>query len=222
MLICVAPIPSTSFPFPIVRSVSFSTSVDGSNISLQSYEDLGEEDNWDPDKLLELSDLVREALKGSISLGDEHFEVFLVVLRAMARGEQFANGMINIIDIESMVLSEQPTKGVTNTIDIDTVKDSHFDKLLQDIQRAPDSKIESKIFQEIQRAADVVETKWRKRFGSAYTKLDHARGEEMLRFGELRDVTLDLNDSNEAVPWIVKNARTIADQEGGLNFIPGE
>jgi len=183
--------------------VSFSHSVDGSNVSMQSYEDLGDEDNWDPDRLLELSDLVREAMKATISLCEEHAEILLVVLRAMVQSEQAPNNTANMIDI-----------GV--------IQDSYFDKLLDDIRHAPDLMMKSKRFQEILRAANVLESKWAKRFRTAYTSLDDIRGDYMLRFGEFRDVTVNIKESEEDGPWVIKNARTIADQEGGLDFTPGE
>jgi hypothetical protein len=171
-------------------------------MSMQSYDDLGDEENWDPDRLLELSDLVRKSLKSSVTLCGEHVEVLLVVLRAMARNEQAPDNTANMIDVK-------------------IVQDSHFDKLLRDIRNAPETVLESPIMEEIQHAAHILEKNWIKRFRSAYMNLDHARGEEMLKFGELRDVTFNPNNIRD-MPWIIKNARTIADQEGGLDFTPGQ
>ncbi len=165
-----------------------------------SCEEAGDKDNWDPDSLLELSDIVRGSLNGATSMSIADEEVLLVILN-------------------SMLDRNQPSK---QTELLKIIKYSRFERLLRSLLMSKDTLAYAPNNQIILITAIELEKKWKQLFKVSYLNLDADRSEDMKNVMALHDVTVKSKEETNDQSGNVKSVQFKAKQEGRHHFKPGE
>ncbi|KAK0623092.1 hypothetical protein B0T14DRAFT_564486 [Immersiella caudata] len=159
------------------------------------------------EKLLELSDSVRESIKltGRFANSDKLGQELLLFLET--------------------ALSEED-RGVP-TITYDTIKIAHLDHLLKDIDHhAAKTGIHSAKTLERVKLASILLRKWQIRFGVHWFELDKRRTLDMMSNGGLRDVSFTPTPTTEKTPaqhtWKFGETAQTGDIEGNSQFRVGQ
>jgi hypothetical protein len=177
-------------------------------MSTKSYEELGEE--WNAETLLEMTNMVREALKFG-RMPNLEKEALADILRFMLIDEQTPR--------------EVPLKLIFY---------SRLDKLLEDLHSFKDRMIkenrDSEIdlrFNEVLSRASSLEYKWQQRFRTAYFCLDSERIKNMMEHGSLQGLLLNPVYKKGLGIWNLDWNKGFAekefpDKEGDLGFHAGQ
>jgi hypothetical protein len=157
--------------------------------------------SFNPEKLLELSDAVRESMKStgwfanSDTLGQE------------------------LLDFLEKALSEEEQGAPTITYE--TIKRAHLDHLLKDIDNhAAKTGLHSAKTLERVKLASTLLWKWQIRFGVHWFELDRRRTIDMMSNGSLRDVSFSPTTTQHT--WKFGETAQTGDIEGNSLFRVGQ
>jgi hypothetical protein len=174
--------------------------------SALSHESSTMEAAFSPDKLLELSDAVREsiALQGRLASSTQLMQQLVLFLETN--------------------LSEE-NRGVPS-IEYNAIKAAHLDRLLKDIdEQATRNGIQSAKTSSYVNTARTLQRAWQTRFGGDWFKLDEKRTLDLVSSGRLREVSFVTPTRLKPTPhtWKVRdNMGLLTDVEGNSHFQIGQ